>query len=139
METANIENAVLELLKNYGVTYSIAGAGKNITRDKWQCDAWKVTFTKYSEYEEFDYFTGLGHRKANEPVTPNVAGVLHSLVLDLEAINMNFNDWADSFGYDSDSIRAIGVYNACCENAKQMHRIFSRESIEKLSELLQEY
>lgn len=139
METANIENAVLELLKNYGVTYSIAGAGKNITRDKWQCDGWRVTFTKNDKSEAFDYFTGLGHRKANEPVTPNVAGVLHSLISDSGAVDTCFIDWTNDYGYDSDSIKAFIIYNLCCENTKRLKRIFSRATLAALSEMLQDY
>lgn len=52
------------ILKNCEVTYSASPAGEQ-TRDGWKCDAWRVSFTVRdgrAAHEEFDYFTGLGHR-----------------------------------------------------------------------------
>lgn len=165
METTDIENAVIELLKTENISYSVAAAGENITRDGWQCDGWKFTFAKAGKSESFDYYTGLGHRKANKvallrpeakfpkntigyaswakknikPVTPHVAGILHSLIMESDAINMCFIDWCDIFGCDSDSIKVLGMYNACCDNAKRLKNILSHATCEKLSELLQDY
>lgn len=74
-----------------------------------------------------------------KPFPPFAAGVLYSLVLDISADDMSFSDWCGEYDYDNDSIKALTVYNACCDNAKRMRKIFTREQIEKLSELLQDY
>lgn len=145
MKINDIKIVVLELLKTEGISYSVTPAGENLNRDGWQCDGWRVTFAKNGKSESFDYFTGLGNRKASRerecirPVKPDIAGVLHSLISDSGAVDTCFIDWAENLGYDSDSIKAFKIYTACCENAKKMLRIFSRATIAKLAELLQEY
>lgn len=73
------------------------------------------------------------------PFPPFAASVLYSLVTDSSANNMSFNNWCAEYGYDTDSIKALTTYNACCENAKRMRKIFTRDQIEKISELLQDY
>ena len=72
-------------------------------------------------------------------VTPTSASVLHSLVLDASALDQNFDDWADDLGYDSDSLNALNIYKACCDNGKKLRKIFTNEQIETLQELLQDY
>jgi hypothetical protein len=122
------------------------------TREKWQCDAWRVKIGAF----ETDYFTGLGHRKAPafpspetlaheqylktfKPQTPAAADVLHSLLLDAEAVNESFADWCGDLGYDSDSIKALNTYQACCEIGQQLRRILPTKLRERLSELLRDY
>ena len=145
MKTNDIKTAVLELLKNEGISYTVTTASENIDRDGWQCDGWRVTFTKNDKSEAFDYFTGLGHRKASRerecirPVKPYIAGVLHSLISDSGAVDTCFIDWTNDYGYDSDSIKALTIYNLCCENTKRLKRIFSRATLAALSEMLQDY
>ncbi len=117
-----------------------------------------------SNREQFDYYTGVGLRvlpgngkppswgnvqsprelarwrkKNAKPFAPCAADVLYSLLLDASARDECFADWCDNHGFDSDSIKALNTYNACCENAERMARVFTREQIEKLSELLQDY
>lgn len=164
METKDIKTAVIELLKAEGITTSVSAAGENLNRDGWQCDGWCITFTRAKISESFDYFTGLGHRKPTKcamlqtgakypknsvgyadwvkqyvrPVPPDIAGVLHSLISDSGAVTC-FIDWANDYGYDSDSIKALAIYNACCINAKRLQQIFSRATLDELSELVQDY
>jgi hypothetical protein len=64
--------AVNELLAAAGVTFSAIHRGARV-KDKtkenprgWECDAWSVAFQKgdgREALEEFDYFTGTGHRQ----------------------------------------------------------------------------
>ena len=45
---------------------------------------------------------------------PKLIDVLHSLVIDADAIEHGcFEDWADTFGYDPDSRKAYETYQAC--------------------------
>jgi hypothetical protein len=73
------------------------------------------------------------------PFAPCSASVLYSLILDSSADDESFSKWRDDYGYDSDSIKALNIYSACCENAKKLHKIFTREQIRHLQDLLQDY
>lgn len=83
--------------------------------------------------------TAKGPVSAEYITKPTQASVLYSLLLDSEAENENFEDWATNCGYDSDSIKALEIYRACLANAKKLRAIFTREQCEHLRELLEDY
>jgi hypothetical protein len=72
-------------------------------------------------------------------VAPHVASVLHSLLLDSSSAEQNFHDWCDDFGYDKDSIKAQGIYNACCETLTKMRSFFTGTERQAMQEILQDY
>lgn len=74
-----------------------------------------------------------------KPFAPHVTGLLYSLILDSSACDQSFDSWCEDYGYDNDSIKARNTYDACQKNTDNMRAIFSRDQIEKLSELLQDY
>lgn len=132
-----------------GVTFEATG-GARIKRDDWDCFAWQTTFTRardgkrVSQY--FEYYTGIGHVKPysphmrghnlpDRPTVPTAADVLYSLILDSSAIEESFANWCDEYGYDSDSIKHLTTYQACCENAKKLRQVFTREELDKLRDL----
>lgn len=161
---------VERILQNCEVTVIATPAGEK-TRYGWKCDAWRVSFTVRdgrAAYEEFDYFTGLGLRKAPEwkfgapgydggkpprpgtllhekwmkgakPVPPHPADVLHSLILDSDAAEQTFAQWCGEFGYDTDSREALATYEACQENTDKLRRVFDSEAREALQNALQDY
>lgn len=156
------EKAVDAYLTEIGVAYSVQGAGVGMKRDGWECDGWRAAFTKGDLREEFDFYTGTGHRViTGRPIDPNInprsiaygqweranvrpfapfaASVLCSLVLDSSAADQSFRNWCADLGYDSDSIKALNTYNACCDIAEKLLRIFTREQINHISEILQDY
>lgn len=174
MTSEEIKLAVLESLKAMNVEMTAVHAGAQMRdqgegQKKWECDAWRITFTRTIQEnarithksEGFDYYTGIGHRKAPKPmswnnlqspreierwkkenakpVKPDAAGVLYSLVMDASANDQSFNDWCADYGYDTDSRKAFETYQACCDAAKQLNRLFSRAEQESLRELLQDY
>jgi hypothetical protein len=51
---------------------------------------------------------------------PTAYDLLYCLKMDSSAASMSFEDWASDFGYDTDSIKALATYNACCDNAKKL-------------------
>ena len=51
---------------------------------------------------------------------PKMDDNLYSLLVDADAINYSFNDWCDTFGYDTDSIKAQNIYNDCQKNGKKI-------------------
>lgn len=53
---------------------------------------------------------------------PQLDDVLYALVMDSEALEMCFEDWADNYGYDSDSISAQKIYQACVDNGHKLRK-----------------
>jgi hypothetical protein len=132
--------------------------GGDTTMDRWSVC---IDTGKYTFYT--DYFTGLAHRRKLKSVSrtprpknahgvteaeylnhyapqkPKIAGVLHSLLLDADCGNQNFDDWCAGFGYSNDSIKAEEMHRACMRTASELRKLFDGETIERLRELLQDY
>lgn len=67
----------------------------------------------------------------------NIDDVLYSLLIDSDANEYTFEDWADNFGYDTDSRKAEQIYHACKENARKVKTFI--DNIEEARELFQDY
>ena len=132
---------------------AIAYMGESIP-DGWSvvCDSWRVTING----QRFDYHTGLGHRKVNKqaqrvaalkrgtvaykewekmyvkPVKPSLSSVLHCLVTDADAENMNYCEWCDSYGYERDTFQAFESYRACLAIAEKLHECFTRAQLAQI-------
>lgn len=74
-----------------------------------------------------------------EPKAPTAASVLHSLLLDAQALEQSFSDWAGDLGFDTDSRKALSTYEACCESGQTMRKLFTRQQRETLNKLLEDY
>lgn len=57
---------------------------------------------------------------------PNICNVMISLQLDTASADESFDDFCWSFGYSNDSSKALGIYNACQENARKMRSLLGR-------------
>lgn len=85
------------------------------------------------------------HATSKKPVSqewivlPTQASVLYCLLSDADAQNYSFDDWCDMLGYSSDSIEHLNIYKTCLKNTKKLSKVFSREQIKKLNELLEDY
>jgi hypothetical protein len=132
---------------------------ETIRDDNWKCDAWNILI----DSERFDFFTGLGHRSPmpkpadggpmprkgtlmyeqleaqRKPQAPKIEDVLYSLILDSSALDTSFEYWCDDFGYDTDSIKALNIYQVCCENAKKIKRLFDSATIAAMREFFRYY
>lgn len=165
MDSKQIESAIAEKLQNLFITVTVINAGETVKENNWKCDAWRVTFKRGAQHAfkqfETDYFTGIGHRKSKlkrpyfanphsiaaeawdkqnlKPVAPNAASVLHSILQDGAAIETSFEYWCSDYGYESDSIKALNTYQACCEIGKKVNAFFSHTEREELKTLLQDY
>jgi hypothetical protein len=60
-------------------------------------------------------------------VNPELDQVLYCLFSDSEAHNDSFENWADNFGYDSDSIAAKKIYDACIENYFKLKKALGKD------------
>lgn len=158
------EKAVADYLQEIGVKYQAFPAGKGLNRNGWECDGWLILFTsKNYKNESFEFYTGVGHRVVTDynkmvynqslktqfdkrqlevgaiPFAPFSASVLHCLVADSSAIDTSFEYWCSEYGYDTDSISALKTYQTCCDNAKKLKNIFTKEQLTHIVELLQDY
>lgn len=158
------ELAVDAWLKEKGITYAVSG-GTATKRDDWDCDAWIYQMYRKGKVISDSYYTGIGHRKLTEigkhviaragkmspsyrerliaenskAAAPHAAGVLHSLLLDSYSAEQNFHDWCADFGANTDSIKALNTYNACCETLQQVRGFFTNDERAELRTLLEDY
>jgi hypothetical protein len=69
--------------------------------------------------------------------TPPLMDVLHSLVLDSEALYAGcFEDWAGEYGYETDSRAAERIYQLCVDIGRQLRKLVEPS---KLAELRNAY
>lgn len=160
-----IDEQVISFLQAAGIAYAVRLVGAT-KRDDWECDEWRVSFKGSRIDFSTEYFTGIGHRvdtpitkmarqslkgcsvnsvawqnmlKGMKAVAPSAASVLYSLMSDARAIDESFIDWCENFGYDSDSRKALAMYEACCESGRKMRKLFTHEQRETLSTMLRDY
>jgi hypothetical protein len=128
---------------------TVRGTDQGKDGKPWHCYAWLVTLTNRNvcgTAETLPYYCGLAHVTKPKhsyvqprPVPPTSADVLYCLLADSAAADQSFGDWCADYGYDDDSMRALETYKACCNSAKQLRRIFTREQIAELHTLLEDY
>jgi hypothetical protein len=70
---------------------------------------------------------------------PSMRDVLYSLLMDSEAYSMDFEEWADTFGYDRDSRKAEATYNACAAIGRALAAKLSPAELDRLREVFQDY
>lgn len=70
---------------------------------------------------------------------PDFANVLQGLVMDSEGVEVDtFEEWADNYGYDTDSRKAEKIYEACREIARDLRRVLGQKLIDEARELTKE-
>ena len=129
------DNKVAAALEQWGIRFTTAYCGECTRWEGRRVDTWHVTFGKFST----DFHQGLGHRKDWLPIPPTAAEVLYCLLSDASATGQCFADWASDFGYDTDSRKALAIYEACCATGVALRDVFTHAQRAELSELLQEY
>jgi len=67
-----------------------------------------------------------------EAIKPNAYDILACLSPLYED---NFKDFTDSFGYDSDSITALKIFEACKEQDRNLRKLWDRSELEALTEI----
>lgn len=72
-------------------------------------------------------------------IPPTSADVISSCVLDASALDELFPEWAENFGYDSDSTKAKRLYEKCQEIGIGCKALFTASEWEAIREASQEY
>ena len=71
-------------------------------------------------------------RQGSRLAAPKLVDVLYSLVMDSDALNYStFEEWADCFGYDTDSREAEKIYKQCLEIALQLRQIIDLDAAQE--------
>lgn len=56
-----------------------------------------------------------------EPAPPTVEQILDTLLMEAEALNYDsFEDWANDMGYDTDSRKALAIFEVCRKQGRQL-------------------
>ena len=67
---------------------------------------------------------------------PTLISVLDSLSLDTRDVNnQSFLEWVDNFGYDSDSIKALKIYNACLDEYRDLCKVLNQADRKAIDQL----
>jgi len=152
------------ILSGTGVVFNVVYKGERTDAlgGKHLMDAWVCTFTRDKRSITFDYFTGLGCRKAPawngpgpaprigtllhaqwvaqaKPQAPSPADVLYCVLSDAEACGQSFESWCGNFGYDTDSRKGFATYEACQRNGDKLRGFFTSEELARFATELQDY
>ena len=75
-----------------------------------------------------------------KPITSKTADVLHSLVIDAEAVDYgDFESWCNDLGYDPDSRKAEATYNACLKIGLKLLNALGTDGLQRLRKVCQDY
>lgn len=92
--------------------------------DKWEHHTYKVTIHYQGRMMRTRFSQGMAYAKDNV----DVAEILYSLASDyLSGKDESFEEWAEEYGYDTDSRKAYATYRELDENRKRMDRVFGAE------------
>lgn len=79
-------------------------------------------------------------RLSGEMILPTLPSVMHSLLLDSDALeHQSFEQWANDFGYDTDSRKAEESYKACLSTGLKLTGALGRTKMQELREAFQDY
>jgi hypothetical protein len=82
--------------------------------------------------------TGKYYGLATKPILPKDVNVIYCLMTDMGVLSYsNFEEWAENYGYDADSIKAEKMYNECLQNALTLNN--GIHNVEELREIVSEY
>lgn len=65
--------------------------------------------------------------RGSDPKPPDAASVLSSLLLDSSASKETFGGWCESYGYDTDSRKALETYLECQENTLKLRKLLGAD------------
>lgn len=70
---------------------------------------------------------------------PDVADVVHCLLMDASGTDERFEEWAANLGYDPDSRKAEAVFNSCRDVAAALRRTFTAQELDSLETAFIDY
>lgn len=84
--------------------------------------------------------SGIAMMQRGAPILPDATDVIYSLVRDSDVLDFaTFEQWAEEFGYDTDSRSAESTYRACLEIALKLRAGIGEADLSALREAASEY
>jgi hypothetical protein len=68
-------------------------------------------------------------------VQPNIADVMHCLLMDASGTEETFEDWCGNYGIDSDSRKALDTYLACQKTLVELRKVLRYSLLKELTGL----
>ena len=129
---------VVTVPHNHGLKYTVTigrEGRKSYTFDFWSSinDTYKSEVAFIAEDSNMRKID-MG-RVIKSAVKPTAYSALTCLSSDIGVHEWTFQEFCDSYGYDTDSRKAEKVYNAVCDQSRALARLFSEEELDKLSEI----
>lgn len=73
-------------------------------------------------------------------IIPDTVDFFYCISSDCDVLNYSsFEDWADCFGYETDSRKAEKIYQECLKHALVMRNAITDKGLQKLAEAFQDY
>lgn len=142
-EAAQILSDEYAALNWHGTT--ITGGHATTDADNWKHYAWTVHFAPpYKAPVSMDYKRGMAHvypknmpfAIRGKPKPPAPAEVLACYCRDWQESDCAFDDWAETFGYDTDSRKALATYESCRAAGPKLRALgLTREQIARFAAL----
>jgi len=84
--------------------------------------------------------TGKTAKLKPQKILPELVDVLYSIVMDSDVLNTSgFEDWANNYGYDTDSRQAEKIYQSCLEQSLKFKGMIGQDALSQLIEAYQDY
>lgn len=96
--------------------------------DEWALETGKVAIVGHAD----TVYSG-------KEIRPEIESVLHCLVMDSTALGMIFQDWANNYGYNEDSISAFETYKLCLKQSTELLKGIGTAELNRLRELFQDF
>lgn len=120
-----------EFCTTHGITATARKVTQNPAMPDWKdADHWRVTLMRGDKGTDYavlrtTFSKGFGHHGK----APSASEVLACLVMDAAPFShgISFEDWADEYGYDTDSRKAERIYKYCDEAADKLQAFLGRD------------
>ena len=156
----------MDILNNLGITIHATFIPHDTPAGESPTLRWRVSVRRNGqEFHAADYSAGCAHApeyKKSKALTaavkaecetgivygsrigtavppPDVADVIHSLLMDASGTDEQFEDWAGNYGFDPDSRTAERIYHACQETAAALRRAFAPDELAELETAFADY
>lgn len=87
----------------------------------------------------FDFYGSTADYEKGIKIIPNddLPGILEMIVSDALGAELDFVDWASTYGYDDDSLTAYRIWESCRDTMKKLNNIgFTTKQLEIIAEHL---
>lgn len=109
------------------------------------CPSYKQGMKTQYDYQRVNIECQTGFKAANDHYPSKIQikldpkDFIYSVLVDAEAFEMDFEEWAGNFGYETDSRKAEKAYNECREIGVKLVRAIGTDEFARLQETFQGY